>query len=463
MTQAKIPPGPRGHFLLGCLPEYARDTLGFMTRLARQYGDAVRFRLGRMPCYLFSHPDQIEQVLRSKSQHFIKDRPLQISTSVFGHGLLTSEGELWRRQRRLIQPAFLAQQVRGYAPVMVEAATRMLATWRDGQVRDVHADLMRVTLDVVARCLLGADLADRAEGLVAAVGVLSDHFLNPLFWSPILRWLPAPSNLRFRRAVRLLDGIAFDLIRRGRAGELEPGSLLARLLEAQRQDGDRLTDRQLRDELVTLLLAGHETTALALSYTFFLLARHPEAEARLVAELDQVLGDRQPTVEDLPRLRYAEWVVKESMRLYPPAWGLGREAVADCEIGGYHVPRGTQVLTIQWVVHRDPRWYEEPEAFRPERWADDLERRLPRCAYFPFGDGPRICVGQQFALVEAVLVLATVARRYRLRSVSDEPLDLVASITMRPRHGITMRVQEREGPGLTRSAQGSGAPDGGSP
>jgi cytochrome P450 len=446
MPQAKIPPGPRGLPLLGCLPDYTRDPLGFLTRLARQYGDAVRFRLGTLPHYLFSHPDQIEQVLRSQSQHFIKDKGLQIGTSVFGQGLLTSEGELWRRQRRLIQPAFLAQHVHGYAPVMVEAAGRMLATWRDGQVRDFHADLMRVTLDVVARCLFGADLADRADELVAAVGVLSDHFLNPLFWSPMLRRLPAPSNLRFRRAVRLLDGIVTDLISRGRREGLAPGSLLSRLLEAQRQEGGRLTDRQLRDELVTLLLAGHETTALALSYSFYLLAQHPEVEARLVAELEQVLGDRAPEPEDGPRLRYAGWVIQEAMRLYPPAWGLGREAIADCEVGGYHVPRGTQVLTIQRIVHRDPRWYEDPEAFRPERWADDPERRLPRCAYFPFGDGPRICIGQHFAMVEAVLVLATVARGHRLTLVSDEPLELVASITMRPRRGIRMRVQSRRGP-----------------
>jgi cytochrome P450 len=396
-----------------------------------------------MPYYLFSHPDQIEQVLRSRSEHFIKDRPLQVTTSVLGSGLLTSEGDLWRRQRRLIQPAFRTQRVHGYAPVMVEAAGRMLATWRDGQVRDIHADLMRVTLDVVARCLFGADLADRTEGVVGAVGALSVHFLNPLFWTPVLRSLPFPSNLRFRRAVRLLDETVSDLMNRGRGGRLAPGSLVSRLLEAQQQGGGTLTDRQLQDEMVTLLLAGHETTALALSYTFHLLAQHPEAEARLVAELEEVLGDRAPEAEDLPRLRYAEWVIKEAMRLYPPAWGLGREAITDCEIDGYHVPKGAQVLTIQWVVHRDPRWYEEPGAFRPERWADDLERRLPRCAYFPFGDGPRICVGQQFALTEAVLVLATIARDHRLTPVSDEPLELVASITMRPRRGVRMRVQER--------------------
>jgi len=445
MPQAKIPPGPRGHFLLGCLPEYVRDTLDFMTRLAREYGDAARFRLGRMPYYLFNHPDQIEEVLRTKSEHFIKDRPLQVTTSVLGRGLLTSEGQLWRRQRRLIQPAFLAQQVHGYAPVMVEAAGRMLATWRDGQVRDIHADLMRVTLDIVVRCLFGANLAGRTEGVVGAVRDLSDHFLNPLFWTPVLRSLPLPANLRYRRAVGLLDTIVYDLMDRGRGGGLAPGSLLSRLLKVQQQEGSP-TDKQLRDEVVTLLLAGHETTALALSYASYLLAQHPQAEARLVAELEQVLGDRAPQVEDVPRLRYAEWVIKEAMRLYPPAWGLGREAVADCEIGGYHVPKGTQVLTIQWVVHRDPRWYEDPGAFRPERWADDLERRLPRCAYFPFGDGPRICIGQQFALTEAVLVLATIARRHRLAPVDDEPLELVASITMRPRRGVRMRVQERRGP-----------------
>jgi cytochrome P450 len=457
MPQATIPSGPRGHFLLGCLPDYARDTLGFMTGVARRYGDAVRFRLGRLPCYMFSHPDQVEEVLRSKSQHFIKDKPLRIAASVFGRGLLTSEGDLWRRQRRLIQPAFLGQQVRGHAPAMVEAAGRMLETWRDGQVRDVHADLMRATLDIVARCLFGADLGERADGVVKAVGVLSDHFLSPLFWSTILRWLPAPSNVRFHRAVRLLDGLVYDLIRRGRAGGIDRGCLLARLLEAQRHEAGRLTDRQLRDEMVTLLLAGHETTALALSYAFYLLATHPEAEARLVAELQEVLGDRTPTAEDVPRLRYAEWVIKEAMRLYPPAWGLGREAVVDCEIGGYRVPKGTQVLTIQWIVHRDPRWYDDPESFRPERWADDLERRLPRGAYFPFGDGPRICIGQQFAMLEAVLVLAAVARSHRLMLVDDEPLELVASITMRPKRGMPMRVERREAPGSeagVRSGQG---------
>ena len=443
MGRPRTPPGPRGHLLLGCLPDYARDTLGFLTRLAREYGDAVRIRLGALPCILFYHPDQIDEVLRTQSHLFIKDRPLQISTAVFGKGLLTSEGDYWRRQRRLIQPAFLQQQVRGYGATMVDAAERMVDSWRDGQVRDVAADLTRLTLDIVARTLFRADLTAQGDAIAAAVAELSDHFLQPLLWTRPGKWLPVPANLRFWRAVRRLNRVIYDLIRRARQGDHDPGDLLTRLLEAQRRDGLRLTDRQLRDELMTLLLAGHETTALALGYSFYLLAQHPAVDDRLAAELEEVLGGRAPTVEDVPRLGYTERVIKEAMRLYPPAWGLGREATRDCEIGGYRVPKGAQALLIQWVVHRDPRWYDQPEAFRPERWEGDLERRLPRGAYFPFGDGPRVCIGNHFALLEAVLVLATIARRFRLALVDHRPLELVASVTMRPKHGIRMMLHPR--------------------
>jgi cytochrome P450 len=439
-----VPPGPRGHLLLGCFPEYSRDPLGFLTRCAKEYGDAVRFRLGGLSFSQFNHPDQIEEVLRTKHHLFIKDRPLQISTSVFGKGLLSSEGELWRRQRRLMQPAFLQQQTRGHAGVMAASAAGMLASWRVGQVRDVYEDLTRLTLDIAARSLFGADLTDEADEIAAAIAVMSDHFLRPFYWTRPGKWLPLPVNLRFWAAVRRLDRVIHEIIRRGRERDHDAGDVLSRLLAAQRVDGSPMPDRQLRDEMVTLLLAGHETTALALSYCFYLLARHPEVERRLVAEVEEVLGGRAPTAEDVPRLRYAERVVKEAMRLYSPAWGLGREAVADCEIGGYHVPQGTQVLAIQWVVHRDSRWFADPEVFRPERWDGDLERRLPRCAYFPFGDGPRICIGNHFALLEVVLILATIAQRYRLALADDAPLELVASITMRPKRGIKMLVQERQ-------------------
>lgn len=446
MAHIKVAAGPKGHFLLGSLPQYLEDTLGFFTRCARDYGDVARFRLGTLPCYVFNHPAQIEEVLRTHSPNFIKDRPLQDSR-VLGRGLLTSEGDLWRRQRRLIQPAFLHQQVQGYGEMMVASAVRRLETWREASVRDIHEDLTRLALDIAAQALFHADLAGEAQEIAAILPALFDHFLKPLSWTRLGKRLPTPSNLRFWRTVRRLDEVISGLIRRRQLSTHAPGDLISQLLAVQHEDGSRMTDRQLRDEVVTLLLAGHETTALALSYSFDLLARHPEAEARLATELEEVLTGRTPTVADLPRLRYAEWVIKEALRLYPPAWGLGREAVTDCEIGGYRIRKGTQVLMIPWVVHRDSRWFSDPEAFQPERWAEDLEKRLPRCAYFPFGHGPRICLGQHFALLEAVLVLAIVAQRYRLTLLSDQPLELIPSITLRPRHGIKMMVHTRQAVG----------------
>ena len=265
-------------------------------------------------------------------------------------------------------------------------------------------------------------------------------------WAALLPWwqrLPTPGNRRFRRAKAEIDAVMYDTIARRRAGEKAGDDLLSRLLAARDEDGSRMSDRQLRDELVTLFLAGHETTALALSYSFYLLAQHPDAEARLAAELDEVLQGKPPTAADVPRLRSTEWVIKESMRLYPPATSIGREAVCDTEIGGYFVPKGAQVSPVQWVVHRDARWFDDPEAFKPERWDNDLARRLPRCAYFPFGDGPRVCIGNQFAIMEAVLVLATVAQRYRLALAPGFQLELLPSVTLRPKHGVSMVIQER--------------------
>jgi cytochrome P450 len=235
------------------------------------------------------------------------------------------------------------------------------------------------------------------------------------------------------------------LIGEHRATDHDPGDLLSRLLHARDDEGGAMTDRQLRDEAVTIFLAGHETTALSLFYAFFLLALHPEVESRLNDELAHVLGGRLPTVADVPNLTYAGWVAREAMRLYPPAWGVGREAIEDCEIGGYLVPKGTQFFIVQYLVHRDPRWFENPESFEPERWDGDLIKRLPRCAYFPFGDGPRVCIGNHFAMMEAVLVLATIAQRYRLEVLPGQTLELLPSITLRPRHELVARLHRRDG------------------
>jgi cytochrome P450 len=444
MTTMKIPPGPKGLPFVGNLWQVIRDPLHFPFRMAREYGDVVRARVGNLVFYLLVHPDHIEYVLRNNYRNFIKDRGTRLLTHFLGEGLLTSEGELWRRQRRLSQPAFQVDQIAKYSEVMVAYTGRMLHHWRPGQTRDVHADMMKLTLEIVAQTLFSASVEGRAEQVGESLEIAMEYFASPKIWFSWLQKLPLPGNRRFWRAVKQLDSIIYETIARRRAGESQGNDLLARLLAARDEDGGRMTDVQVHDEIVTLFLAGHETTALALSYSLYLLAQHPEAEARLASELAEVLRDQSPSWIHVPRLRYTEWVVKETMRLFPPAPSIGREALADCEIGGYFVPKGTQIALMQWVVHRDPRWFEDPKSFKPERWDNDLAKRLPRCAYFPFGDGPRICIGNQFAMVEAVLVLATILQRYRFSLAPGFKLELLPSVTLRPKSGVEMVVQERQ-------------------
>jgi cytochrome P450 len=443
MATREIPPGPKGHFLVGHMFQALGDQLGFPTRCAREYGDVVRLRFGRMVVYLLSHPEHIELVLRGNHRNFRKDRGTRLLSGALGQGLLTSEGDTWRRQRQLAQPAFQLDQIQKYGAVMVAYTERLLQGWKTGETRDVHADMMRLTLDIVARTLFGTSAAGQAETVGRALDALMTYYASVMSLFPWLQWLPTPGNRRFRRAVRDLNAVIYDLIARRRADGPGGEDLLSRLLTLRDEAGQGMTDRQLRDEVVTLFLAGHETTALALSYCFHLLATHPEAEARLSAELAEVLRGRPPTSADVPRLRYAEWVVKESMRLYPPAPSIGREAIHDCEIGGYHVPKGTQIGLMQWIVHRDPRWFDDPTAFKPERWDNDLVKRLPRGAYFPFGDGPRVCIGNHFAMMETVLILATLLQRYRLELAPGYRLELFPSITLRPKHGVQVVVRER--------------------
>jgi cytochrome P450 len=375
----------------------------------------------------------------------MKDETTRWLIPLVGQGLLTSEGEFWRRQRRLAQPAFQHQQIEHYAAVMVEHTERMLASWRDGQVRTLHPELMQLTLGIVAKTLFGAELQDEAQIVAESAEIVMRFFMSPMRWFAVRELLPLPSTLRYRRAIKQIDDIIYGIISRRRQSGQDPGDLLSRLLRARDDHGNGgMTDRQLRDESVTLLLAGHETTALALFYAFYLLAQSPEADQCLAAELQQVLDGRAPSAEDVPRLRYTEWVIRETMRLYPPAWGIGRQALADCEIGGYFAPKGTQFFLVQWLVHRDGRWFPDPEAFRPERWDHDLIKRLPRCAYFPFGDGARICIGNHFSMMEAVLLLATIAQRYRLTLEPDQNLRLLPSITLRPQEGLSMRLEARK-------------------
>ncbi len=445
MSQTALPPGPNGHFVFGNLREFGVDVLGFFTRCAREYGDIVRLRLANRTAYLLNHPDYIEYVLVTNNKNFIKHSFFwRHMRKMFGQGLLTSEGDFWLRQRRLAQPAFHRDRIASYGEVMVAYAERMVDGWGEGEMRNLHEDLMSVTLEIVAKVLFDADVAKDVEAVGQALDAITRESavrLRRPFYIPDA--VPLPSNIRYLRAVRRMDKLVYRIIREHRGADQDAGDLLSMLLESRDEAGRGMSDRQLRDEAITILLAGHETVALALSWTWYLLSQHPTAEQQLVDELRRVLGDRLPCVSDLPALRYTERVIKEAMRLYPPVYSFGREAVDDCEIGGYAVPAGTTLFMSPWVMHRHPRYFEQPDAFLPERWDGDLVERLPKFAYFPFGGGPRLCIGSRFAMMEAVLLLAAIAQRFHLSLVPERPVTLFPSITLRPKDGVWVRLSER--------------------
>jgi cytochrome P450 len=359
--------------------------------------------------------------------------------------LIGSEGDFWLRQRRLIQPAFLRERVASYGANMVAAAERRLAAWQHGETHDMQVEMAQITLEIVAQALFGADVTAECRhvgiALEEALRCFVARMQNPII---LPEWVPTPTSLRLRRAVRRLDAIVYRMIEERRRRREERDDLLSLLLHAQDEDGSRMTNQQLRDETMTLFLAGHETTALALTWTWYLLAQHPEVEARLVDELERVVGGRTPTVADMSRLRYTERVIQEVMRLYPPVYAIGREAVQDCVIGGYHVPAGTTLLMSQWVMHRHPRYFPAPEVFNPDRWTEEHAKRLPKYAYFPFGGGPRVCIGNTFAMLEAVLVLATLAPKVHFSLLPGHPVRPRPLVTLRPEYGIKGIITRRE-------------------
>lgn len=446
-TLAPPPPGPRGHLLTGSLREFSRDILGFYAHCARDFGDVAGFRLGQRRLALLSHPDHVERVLVHDNKNFAKlTYVLKLIVPLLGNGLLTSDGDFWLRQRRLIQPVFNRQRLAGYAGVIVEYAQRLAQTWRDGEVRDLYIDMTQLALEIIAKVLFDADVAGDAPEVGAALTVVMDNFLNR--WGSVLPlppWFPTPGNLRYYRTIRRLDEIIYRFIAERRTSKQRRDDLLSVLLEARDEDdGTQMTDRQLRDEAMTLFLAGHETTANAMSFTWYLLARNPDAEAQLHAELARELGGRAPTAEDVPRLKYAECVILESMRLLPPAYAFGRIVREDCEFGGYHIVRGTTVLMSQWVLQRDPRFWPDAEKFQPERWLRPEIKSMPKFAYFPFGGGPRLCIGNTFAMMEAVLLLATVAQRARFELAPGFELKLRPAVTLKPANGIRVIVRKRQ-------------------
>jgi len=437
-----LPPGPKGRPISGNFPEYTRDQLGFLTRCAREYGDMVRLRFFYVGIVLLNHPEHIERVLVGEHRNFIKDRAERSGLRFLGSGLLTSEGDFWRRQRRLAQPAFHHERINAYGETMVEGADRMLETWRGGEVRDVAGEMSRLTLGIVAQTLFGEISVPERETVGAALRVILDRFTGGVLFKVPER-IPTPANVRFRRAIRDLEGVIYGILERRRKSGPYFGDLLSMLLAARDEEaGEGMCDKQVRDEVMTILLAGHETTALNLTWTFYLLAENPEAEAKLLAELGTALEHRAPTVADVPRLPYAGAVIKESLRLYPPAWGFGREALSGFGIGGYRVPAGTQLIVSQWVTQRDVRFFERAGEFVPERWLDGSTAGLPKFAYFPFGGGPRMCIGRQFTTLEAILLLARISRSFQLRPTNG-PVTPRPSLSLRPAGGMRMVLEER--------------------
>ena len=429
---------------MGVMRDFNRDTLGFIER-CRDYGDVVRTRFLYVHAYFLYNPREIEAILTTNARSYRKAQSLRspFFYRLVGNGLVTSEGDFWRRQRRLAQPAFHRQRISSYGDIMVQYAQRTIDTWSDGEERDVSRDMTRLTLEIVVKTLFNSDISRDADH----VGQILTDLVKPFASQATLKWildnrLPTPGHRRYFNAVSKIDRIVFRIIAERRASGSDEGDLLSMLLAAQDEDGSQMNDQQLRDEVMTLFLAGHETTALTLSWSWYLLASHPEAEQRFQAELDEVLGGRTPNVSDLPRLQYTEKFAKEAMRLYPPAYAVGREAIEDTELGGFHVPKGTQVFAFQWVTHRDPRFFDEPAAFKPERWANGNSDQLPKYAYFPFGGGPRQCIGNYFAMMEIVLLLATIGQRFRF-SLKDEKVEVLPVLSLRPKNGIKVRLHHR--------------------
>ncbi len=449
----RTPPGPKPRLPGQLLLAFRRDPLRFLERMAHDYGDVSFARLGDRRVHLLDHPDLIKDLLVTEHRRFHKGRGLELAKHLLGEGLLTSEGDFHRRQRRLAQPAFHAQRIARYATTMVELAERTSERWAQLATRtpmppvlDIHQEMMRLTLGIVGKTLFATEVEDQAQEIGQAITTSMELFrsFTTLPFASLLEHLPLPSTWRFLKARARLDATIYRLIATRRTAAEDRGDLLSMLLLAQDEEGSGgMSDQQVRDEAMTIFLAGHETTANALTWTWYLLSRHPEVEACLHAELDQVLDGRSAAAEDLSRLVYTWRVLAESMRLYPPAWVIGRRAIEDYEVADYRVPKGSIVLVSQWVMHRDPRFFPDPDRFDPDRWTDEARAARPRFTYFPFGAGPRICIGEQFAWMEGVLVLATLARRWRPRLAPGHRVGLQPSITLRPLGGMKMVLERR--------------------
>ncbi|KAB1197677.1 MULTISPECIES: cytochrome P450 [Haloferax] len=457
---SSTPPGPKGIPVFGASRQYARDPFSFLTAVADAYGDVIHFDLGPLDTYMLTNPADIERVLVSEASKFRKPQfQDQAIGDLLGEGLLMSEGSTWQKQRQLAQPAFDVRRISTMAGMMTNRTETMLSEWHDGDVVDVQLEMTRLTVEIIVDAMFGAELDDERIGLIQEnLEPLGSRFEpDPIrFLTP--DWVPTRENREYKQSLSVLEDLIWDIVEERRGTEYgqtpassvsaadsveeKPMDLLSILLRAY--DAGEQTDENLRDELMTMLLAGHDTTALTLTYAWYLLSQHPEAKERLHRELNDVLGGRTPTAEDVRQLEYTERVLNESMRLYPPVYVMFREPKVDVRLGGYRVPEGSAIMLPQWVVHRSERWWDNPLEFDPDRWSPERMADRPRFAYFPFGGGPRHCIGKHLSLLEGRLILGTVAQQYELDYVRDEPFSLRGSLTMHPREPMEMRLRARE-------------------
>lgn len=451
MARTVDPPGPRYWTPIEAGWRLQQDPLGFIAGVAHEYGDIVLARLGPIRMYLLHHPDAVKHVLQENNQNYVKGFVVARVKVLIGDGLFTSEGDFWRRQRRLAQPSFHRERLAGFAETMIAKTAARLDGWevaaRRGAPIDVAAEMSALALTIVGETLFGRDLSGDAATAGAALHAaleITAHRGMAFVVPPL--WVPTRRNRTLRRALGTLDALVYDLID-GRRRRHDPGlDLLGTLMAARDADtGESMSPRQLRDEVMTFLLAGHETTAVALAWTWYLLARHPEIAEQARGEVQAALGDRLPTLDDLPRLPLSRMVVEEAMRLYPPVWGIARQAIGPDRIGGYDIPAGSLVNISPWVTHRHPAVWHEPERFDPERFRPGVDHGRPRFAYFPFSGGPRLCIGEAFALMEAQLIVAMTLQRFRLTLATPGVVVPEPTLTLRPRGGLRMRVERLSG------------------
>jgi cytochrome P450 len=427
---------------------FRQDLLGYLTQLRNDYGDVVRFGFGPFTMYFVARPDFLREIFVEHASKFYKTRlTKRILSPSLGNGLLISDGDYWKKQRRLMQPAFHHKRIESYANVMVNYTQNTLRDWRDGQARAIDDDMMALTLAIVSKCLFDTDVTnEESDELREAIGYgirATNEEFNSLFIPPA--WLPTERNRKGKETIATVHRVLDRFIREHRASGEDRGDLLSMMMLATDEDGkSRMSDKEVRDESFTLISAGHETTAVALGWAWYLLSQHPNVEKKLHDELDRVLGGRTPTMADLQNLTYVDWVVNETMRLYPPAYITSREALQDIEVGGYVIAKGNDILLSPYIVHHDARFFSQPESFIPERWQGDFEKSLPKCAYMPFGAGPRVCIGNMFAAMEVKLILATVAQHYRLELAPGAKVEKEPLITLRPKYGMPMIARARK-------------------